>query len=706
MRTIFTILGLSLMQLIFAQEISPFIHIDQFGYQPEATKVAVLSDPITGFNSDMAYSPSAQIEVREAGSGNVVFSAAPEAWNNGATHNLSGDRGWWLDFSVVTTPGTYYVYDPGTGERSGDFEVKPAIYASVLKAAFRMFYYNRCNAAKTAPYAEPGWTDGPSFLNPLQDANCRYVYNPSNTTLEKDLSGGWFDAGDYNKYVTFAEQAMHNLIWAYREHPQAFSDANNIPESGNGLPDLIDEIKWELDWLLKMNNADGSTHIKMGSIDFGDNAAAPPSQNFDRRYYGPTCSSAAIAVAGMFAHAALVFRDFSSLQAYADLLETRAETAWQHVLPRLNANNLDEACDDGTINAGDADWDSNTQTEKAVAAAIYLYELTEDQDYLDYVTTHYQEIEPIANDFWGPYKASLTDALLQLATLPNVPTMVADNIRISFQTAVSNNWNDFFGFNPGDLYRSYMPSWSYHWGSNSVQAGYGNLNQVIVKYGYDQGDSATYHLNALGHLHFLHGVNPLGLVYLSNMYDLGGDRCVDEIYHTWFADGTDWDNSQTSVYGPPPGYLVGGPNANFSIGTISPPANQPAQKSYLDFNDGWPNNSWELSEPAIYYQAAYIRLLAGFHDVSLETKVENPNFSVGEVMVFPNPSSGHFTLSDLPDYNRIKVVDATGKIRLSILAGVSRLELDLSSFESGSYFVEVFDGRNRLLQKTRLIVIK
>ncbi len=706
MRTLFTIVGLVIFYGLGAQEVSPFIHVDQFGYLPDATKVAVLSDPVVGFNSGQSFTPSGQVEVRNAATDAVVLTVSPEAWNGGATHNLSGDRGWWVDFSAVTEPGRYYLLDPGSGERSAEFEVDPAIYGHVMKAACRMFYYNRCNAAKEAPYAESAWRDEVSFLNSQQDANCSYVYNPSNTDLEKDLSGGWFDAGDYNKYVTFAEQAMHNLMWAYRENPQAFSDANNIPESGNGIPDIIDEIKWELDWLLKMNNEDGSTHIKMGSIDHGDNAAAPPSQNFDRRYYGPTCSSASIAIASMFAHAAFVLKDFPSLQSYADLLQSRAETAWDYVLPMLNANNLDEACDDGTIKAGDADWDSDTQKEKAVAAAIYLYELTEDAEYLAYAQAHYQETEPVGNNFWGPYKASLIDALLQLTTLPNVPSSMADNIRNSFQTAAQNNWNGFFGFNPSDLYRSFMPSWSYHWGSNSIQASYANLNYQLVKYGLDDGVPESFQENMAGHLHYFHGVNPLGLVYLSNMYPLGGDRCIDEIYHTWFADGTEWDNSQTSLYGPPPGYVAGGPNASFSVTSISPPAGQPEQKSYLDFNTGWPDNSWELSEPAIYYQAAYIRLLANFHDVNLDTGIDDPQGEIAAVKVFPNPTSGVVTVSDLPVGARIEVVDVMGRRLVNVRADQTSVELDLSGYAAAAYWVRVKDGGGSVVQRGKVILLE
>jgi hypothetical protein len=105
----------------------------------------------------------------------------------------------------------------------------------------------------------------------------------------------------------------------------------------------------------------------------------------------------------------------------------------------------------------------------------------------------------------------------------------------------------------------------------------------------------------------------MGKVMLTNMYAYGGDSCVNEFYHSWFGNGTIWDNVFTSPNGPAPGYLIGGPNKDFSIPAISPPGGQPPQKSYKEWNTGWNGtaneNSWEITEAGIYTQAAYISLL-------------------------------------------------------------------------------------------------
>ena len=128
-------------------------------------------------------------------------------------------------------------------------------------------------------------------------------------------------------------------------------------------------------------------------------------------------------------------------------------------------------------------------------------------------------------------------------------------------------------------------------------------------------------------MHYVHGVNPLQIVYLSNMGAFGAAKSVTRFFHSWYAKGSNWDAASVSTYGPPPGYLTGGPNPDYtwdaccpgncngvSCGAAQPsqPAAQPDQKAYLDFNDPWPLDSWSISEPDDGYQAKYVRLLSKF----------------------------------------------------------------------------------------------
>ncbi|MBW2531726.1 MAG: glycoside hydrolase family 9 protein, partial [Deltaproteobacteria bacterium] len=307
-------------------QVSTQIKVDQFGYRPGDDKVAVITDPQQGFNAADSFTPGDTYEVRRWSDGQSVLSVKVSSWNGGQTQASSGDRGWWLDFSALSTPGSYYLFDVSNQVGSHRFEVGDAVYNDVLKTATRMYFYNRAGAAKKPPYADIKWQDDAAYLGPGQDGEARSVTDKSNPQTALDLRGGWFDAGDTNKYVTFAHTVVHQLLSAYTENPAVWSDSFNIPESGNGVPDLIDEIKWEVDWVRRMQRTDGGVLIKVGVLDHTD--ASPPSKDISPRYYAPKCSSSTIAAASMFAHAALVFDTFAPLKSDAVDLRDRAIKAW------------------------------------------------------------------------------------------------------------------------------------------------------------------------------------------------------------------------------------------------------------------------------------------------------------------------------------------------------------------------------------------
>lgn len=695
MRTILIFFALLCCVSSYAQT---HIHLDQFGYLPNASKVAVLSDPQLGFNSNESYSPSSVLEVRDDATDAVVLSLSPEIFQNGLTQASSGDKGWWLDFSALNQPGEYYIYDAGNQMSSPVFTIGEDVYQDILVTAGRMFYYNRCGIAKPEQFAGT-WSDGMSFA---QDTEARDVYDQGNAETAKDMSGGWYDAGDNNKYVTFAHSVVHDLLWAYRENPQAFNDSWNLPESGNGVPDIIDELKWELDWLMRMNNEDGSTYLKIGNRNYGENVQSPPSLNTDTRYYAPTCTSASIDIASMFAHAAKVFAEFDIYTDYAAELETRAVSSWNYFITALENNALETACDDGSVVSGDADREIAEQKDDALIAAVHLFDLTGENTYHNYFLNNFQETEQVESAFWGAYRMALNEAFLYYTTLPDADAGAKSQIINSITTDSGNNYNGYYGFNADDLYRSYMPDWSFHWGSNQVRAHYGNLNLMLNKYNINPestGDRALYAEEAL---HYFHGTNPLGMVYLSNMYEFGAEKSVNEIYHFWFDNGTEYDNAQSSAVGPAPGYVTGGPNQYFSVASIAPPADQPLQKSYLDWNTGFPDASWEITEPAIYYQAAYVRFLANF--VTAQMTVNTNDFTVNkQIEIAPNPTENTALLSGLPAPCRGEVYSIEGKLMDTFTSENSDFLLNLGTLPQGMYMIKTVNENGKIQRSGKIL---
>jgi hypothetical protein len=614
-----------------APNVSPFIVVDQFGYVPDAEKIAVVREPQTGVDADQSFTPGATYELVDASSGASVFMAAPTAWNDGALDASSGDKAWWFDFSSVTAPGEYYVLDVAQNVRSYAFEISNSVYADVLKQALRMFFYQRVGQNKDADHAGPGWADGPSHVGPLQDHNARLYSDPGNAATERDVWGGWYDAGDFNKYTSWTAGYVENLLRAYVEAPAAFGDANDIPESGNGVPDVLDEAKWGMDFLTRMQESDGS----LLSI-VGEAGGSPPSSATGQTLYGSANTSAALAGAAAFAYGARVFaqQGSSDLQAYAADLGMRAERAyaWADANPNVIFKNNDQASGTSGLGAGQQETDDYGRTAYKLDAAVQLFRLTGDTTYRDFVDANYQKSHLIANgNYVAEWDVALQDALLEYADDTGATASVSAAIRDAYTKGVSGSGNlsDVLA-NRVDPYLAYLHD--YTWGSNQIKAGKGNAFTAAVVHGLAGSQSADYLRAAQRYIHYLHGVNPFSLVYLSNMNEHGAENSVNEFYHTWFTDKSpNWDRVGVSKYGPPPGYLTGGPNPTYdwdaccpsgcgstdnnavcTSESISPPKGQPPQKSYKDFNTNWPLDSWQVTEPDDGYQIAYVRLLSKF----------------------------------------------------------------------------------------------
>src|SRR5208283_2480832 len=151
-----------------------------------------------------------------------------------------------------------------------------------------------------------------------------------------NLSGGWHDAGDYNKYIgtdTCANwggdggSALHFLLTAYELNPGLFPDnMSNIPESGNGISDLLDECKWELDWYLKMQMTDKHVLSVVHQTDW--TTGSPPSTDTTVRYYYPPNPTGEESFVAVLSLAARVMSTVPALNSYAMILKSAAEATW------------------------------------------------------------------------------------------------------------------------------------------------------------------------------------------------------------------------------------------------------------------------------------------------------------------------------------------------------------------------------------------
>ncbi|MCU6499242.1 glycoside hydrolase family 9 protein [Rugamonas sp. A1-17] len=599
-----------------------FIMVDQFGYLTNARKVAVLRTPKAGYDASGPSFWPQQLSVVNSATGATVYSAWPTEWKNRATDPSSGDQVWYFDFSSVTAPGTYEVVDSG-GQRSARFEIGDNVYRKVLVQAVRMFYYQRLGQARSAANAGANWADGAGNLGPGQDTQARRFLDKNNAGTARDLRGGWADAGDFNKYTSWAAGYAQELMDAYVQNPTVFTDDFNIPESYNGVPDILDEAKWGLDWLKRMQNSDGSVLSIVGV-----GGASPPSADTRPSYYGDVNTSATLATAAAFAEGAKVLGGLNNaaLNTYAADLLVRAKNAynWAVANPSVIFQNNEGAT--AGLGAGKQETDDNGRKTLRLMAAIKLYAATSDATYRSYVDAHYTEAAMFASWSLSGFSAGDARPLLYYASLPGATSSVASAIRSRYLDLWGRADYDGWGQVNAqtDPYRAFIGT--YTWASNAVKANAGTLFAEEGYYGISTHAAYEVANAASDYLHYLHGVNPLGKVYLTNMYSFGAENPVNQIWHTWFFDGTKWDDARSSQYGPAPGYLVGGPagnqwdwdggcpsvSPNCGAARPAPPYGQPPQKSYLDFNAPWPLNSWSIAEPSNGYQTAYIRLLARF----------------------------------------------------------------------------------------------
>ena len=579
----------------WAQPVSPAIKLDHFGYRSVDGKVAVFSA-----------NPGATVQVRDAATLAVVYTVpAGSIVPKGVDGPGSFDTVWWVDFSPFTALGSYHLFSPALAAKSYDFVVRGDVHREAFRAALKGYYRQRCNTPKTAAHAG-AWPDPVAcHMGDLATSNAAGHTNHG----VRDLTGGWHDAGDYNKYVWGdSGAALRFLLVGYEHHRFAFGDDTGIPESGNGVPDVLDEAKWELDWLLRMQLPGGAvlsrTHVPNFESDSPPSADATP-----RFYHDPDDESDAVFVA-VCALGSRVFRQAGHV-GYAERLKAAALLTWPRVL-------------------------AQPRNDFKVWAAAEMFRMDSTTPGAQLVVdTHHP------GDWAGIFFNVMSyDTLAALAYVEaDLPTSaVVANMRASISAQVD------YIFSEDDLYRNGMPDWSYYWGSNAIRAGYGVFlleAARLLQTGSHTAAEARAH--ALDILRFFHGQNPLRMVYLSNMAALGGEHSVWQFYHAWFGDswsaysranhlgkppgvvepaypyfaGVDnhgVSDNNSSTLGPAPGILVGGPNQNYGGDSTPPLGAIGLNRFYRDWAEqrfGNPN-TWEITENSIKYQGPYVSLAAAF----------------------------------------------------------------------------------------------
>ena len=395
--------------------------------------------------------------------------AAPTAWNGGATDTSSGDKAWWFTFTSVTAPGDYYVLDVDRGVRSYPFRISDQVYRNVLKQAVRVFFYQRAGQAKTAAHAGAGWADAASFIGRAAGSAAAAC---STTGTTPPPSATCAAAGTTRATSTSTRAGRpatsQGLLRAYAENPTIWTDDYGIPESGNGIPDVLDEAKWGLDFLVRMQSANGSVLSIVG-----EPSASPPSAATGQCLYGPASTSATLATAAAFATGARVLKlpGIAALNTAAADLLARAQNAWTWAVanPAVLFRNNDSASGSSGLGAGQQETDDYGRLAYKLDAAAQLFAATGDATYRTFFDANYTQLHLFAySNYVAPWDVQAQDAALDYAAAPGATAATVTAIRNAYLTGAKSSGNLGAITGNRDPYLAFMND--YVWGSNSTKS--------------------------------------------------------------------------------------------------------------------------------------------------------------------------------------------------------------------------------------------
>ena len=599
------------------------IRLNQLGYYPTANKVAVV-----------VFTKASTFNVVNVQDNTVEFTGnmSPKvSWKD------AGDSIKRCDFSTLTKTGTYKIRIPGFGE-SHPFEISHTVLRKAAYASLKSYYYQRSSYELTAPYA--GLWARPAGH---PDTEC-ILHSSTGKTGKISSPGGWYDAGDYGKYVINAGISVASMLSFYENFNTIFADGTiHIPESGNGKNDLLDEVKFELDWLKTMQDIDdGGVFFKLTTLNFSG-MVMPNSDKADRYVIGKT-SASALDFAAMMAMAGRIYKDYDAEYA-ADCI-VRAENAW--IWAKANpAIYFKNPTDVATGEYGDGNV-----SDEFIWAAAELYITTQKAEYKTYLEGKSSSLTYKSAPGWPSVQPL---ASLSLATQTNgLSASLLTTIRKSI-ASTADSWLSQIASNACRI-----PTFGYYWGSNSTIANQG----VGLLYAYILTKDTKYIKGAAECADYLLGKNATGFSFVSGY----GSKTPMFFHHRpSHADG---------VVQPIPGFVSGGPNGGKEDGEKYP-FSEPA-KSFVDVMGSYASN-----EVCINWNSPMTALFAGIDavmgdnsavDFEVHTTINNP-----PGLNITSPVYASKTGSDVQIKVKNTATDADGIAKVEYFVDARFMGLDTAS---------------------------
>jgi endoglucanase len=550
------------------------IRLNQLGFYPHGAKVAIV----------VTKKPAADFYlVRVRDEANVFQSKLADT----RLTELSQESTQAADFSSFQTPGTYRLVVPGVGT-SYPFVIAADVHRDLTKAAWKGFYFQRASTALPERYATAwqraaGHPDDSVVIHPSAASATR----PAGTVIKSPR--GWYDAGDYNKYIVNSGITMGTLLSAYEDYT-ALLDALSltIPESNNTLPDAIDEMLWNLRWMLTMQDpGDGGVYHKLTNAKF--DGMIMPAVAHTPRYVVQKGTAATLDFAAVMAQASRVLRPFKQLPGLADSCLHAAALAWQwaqkHPREVYDQAALNNRFDPDIVTGGYGDRDF---ADEFIWAAAELYTTTQKMEYIQLTKLFPDRKNPLPS--WGQVRLLGYYTLARHAQrLPDYPG------KANVKARIVKLADDLLRHYDQRAYRMVMGATAkdYSWGSSSVAANQG----IALIQAYRVTQDKKYIVAALSNLDYLLGRNSTGYCFVTGF----GSFSTQHPHHRpSIADG---------IRPPVPGLLAGGPNPgkqDKADGCVYGADTSAPDKAYLDGDCSYASN-----EIAINWNAPLVYLVVG-----------------------------------------------------------------------------------------------
>lgn len=563
-----------------AGQVSENIRLNQLGFYPNAPKFAIITSPNVStyslLTSDRSKTVLTAFKLKES-----------------ADTALNGNKTFIAEFSFFKSPGDYVLYVDGLGY-SYPFSIKDSINNGLAKATIKAFYFQRVSIALPEEFAgkwnrAAGHPDDKVLIHPSAATASR----PAGTII--NAPRGWYDAGDYNKYIVNSGITTGTLLSIYEDFPDYIKGLNlSIPESTNKAPDLLDEILWNVRWMLTMQDPeDGGVYHKLTNASF--DGMVMPDVTKEPRYAVQKGTAATLDFAAVLAQANRVFKEYNvEFPGLADSCYKASLAAWNWAQKNPNVvYNQDEM---------------NTKFEPKVTTGAYG-----DRNFTDEFIWAASELSVTTGD--GQYLKTLNlfpDNAMSLPTWSNVRLLgyytlvkneklldsIAPEYFTMLKSRIINMADSYIAGVSGSAYQTVMgkSSRDFNWGSNSNAANQGiALIQAYRLTGYKE-----YLRFALANLDYLLGRNATGYSFVTGY---GSKTPMFPHHRPSVADG---------IKEPVPGMLVGGPNPGKQDG-VALPSSVPSE-AYVDVSESYATNEIAINwnAPIAYLSVALEALQAEF----------------------------------------------------------------------------------------------